>query len=587
MIDAICWMLIHSLWQGLFFTIVTGIVLVYTKKSAPAIRYNLLSGLFFLFMAVCALTFLWEWQTPVQQSAGLYEFASLSDKSISSLVGRLNEYLSEHASLIVMAWCLIFLFKCVRMIAAIVYTQRVRNYGVTQPPVYWRDKTLRFSQQMQIKKTVRLLESKLVKMPFVTGHWKPMIFIPLGLLTKLPEGEIEAVLLHELAHIRRNDYFMNFLQHIGESIFFFNPGLLWISSLLREERENCCDDMAIDRTKDKMEFVRALISFREYDLSRTGVAVPFPAGRHQLLQRVTRIVHNKNKSLSKAEKLFFIASFCVISLLLATSTHQTGGPRDSQYKIILAEGRNGSSFDKFSYRSPSPDRASADPVRRGGLLSFKVSLPAEDLTGLENLRAADNGITFHAQPLADEVSSSEALDQGNSDDAAPSSEAAEQAENDRKEALKIQTKVVVLQQEEMHLPVNGSAGLQAKSQTREQTLEQAGEQARRDKFQAEKEATQTVLDRQQADRDREQAQRDRLQADRDREQAGRDRVQADRDRTGAMEDQRQAEKDRLQGILDRQQADRDRAQAEIDRKQAEREREQAEKDRVRTTHSQH
>jgi len=556
-------MLIHSLWQGLFFTIVTGIVLVYTKKSAAAIRYNLLSGLFFLFMAVCALTFLREWQTPGRQGAGVYEFASGPDYSISSLVGRMNEYLSEHASLIVMGWCIIFLFKCVRMIAGIVYTQRVRNYGVTQPPVYWRDKTLLFSRQLQIKRTVRLLESKLVKMPFVTGHWKPVIFIPLGLLTKLPEGEIEAVLLHELAHIRRNDYFMNFLQHIGESIFFFNPGLLWISSLLREERENCCDDIAIDRTKDKMEFVRALISFREYDLSRTGAVVPFPAGRHQLLQRVTRIVHNKNKSLSKAEKLFFMASFCVISLLLAASTHQVGGPPDSQYKIIGAEGRSGFSSDKFSFTSPSLDRFSADPVRLGGLLSFEVKLPADDPAGLEN-------------------------------DPTPSLEEAEQAAKDQKEARDREERDRLNAEQETgkespetreSSTAEGRSRMKAledqvRQQARQEANQQALEQALRDKLQAEKDAMQAAVDRKQAVHDREQA-------DRDREQADRDREQAERDRAGVIEDQRQAERERLQAIEDRKQADRDRAQAEIDRKQADRDRAQAEKDKIHTTHSQH
>ena len=542
-------MLIHSLWQGLFFTIVTGIVLVYTKKSAAAIRYNLLSGLFFLFMVVNALTFLREWQTPGQRGAGLYEFASGSDYSISSLVGRMNEYLSEHASLIVMGWCIIFLFKCVRMIAGIVYTQRVRNYGVTQPPVYWRDKTLLFSRQLQIKRAVRLLESKLVKIPFVTGHWKPVIFIPLGLLTKLPEGEIEAVLLHELAHIRRNDYFMNFLQHIGESIFFFNPGLLWISSLLREERENCCDDIAIDRTKDRMEFVRALISFREYDLSRTGAVVPFPAGRHQLLQRVTRIVHNKNKSLSKAEKLFFMASFCVISLLLAASTHQVGGPPDSQYKIIVTPS--------------SPDRFSADPIRLGSLLSFEVKLPADDPAGLGK-------------------------------DATPSLEEAEQTAKEQKEARDPEERDRLNAEEATgkESPETGESSTaegrsrmkaledQVRQQAKQEARQQALEQALRDKLQAEKDAMQAAIDRAQAIHDR-------AQADRDREQADRDREQAERDRAGAIEDQRQAERERMQAIEDRKQADRDRAQAEIDRKQADRDRAQAEKDKIRTTHSQH
>src|SRR5258708_1782780 len=340
MIQAICWMLIHSLLQGLLLTLLTGIVLAYTKRSPAALRYNLLSGLFFLFLAGCALTFIGEWKHPGWGGAGLNGMAAFSENGFSSFVGTLNDYLSEQAPLIVMGWCFIFLLKCVRMTAAIVYTQKVRNYGVAEPPVYWKEKLHAFCGTLQIKKKVLLLESKLVKMPLVTGHWKPVIFIPLGLLTKLPEGEIEAVLLHELAHIRRNDVFMNFLQNIGESIFFFNPGLLWVSSLLREERENCCDDMAIDRTKNKMEFVRALIHFREYDARMAGVAVGFPAGKHQLLHRVRRIVDNKNKSLNRAERIFFIASFFIIALLLAASTRQAVRPADGRYKIVGEERTN-------------------------------------------------------------------------------------------------------------------------------------------------------------------------------------------------------------------------------------------------------
>src|ERR1700737_3276192 len=104
MIQAICWMLIHSLWQGLFFTIITGLVLVYTRKSPAAVRYNMLSGLFFLFLVVCVLTFILEWNHPGGGVAGLQEPVSFSENSISFFIGRLNDYLSEQAPLIVLVW---------------------------------------------------------------------------------------------------------------------------------------------------------------------------------------------------------------------------------------------------------------------------------------------------------------------------------------------------------------------------------------------------------------------------------------------------------------------------------------------------
>ena len=319
MIQAICWVLIHSLWQGLLFTVATGLVMLYTKRKPAAMRYGILSGLFFLFLAVCGGTFLWE----------LHYMAGGGNAGWDGGIGRtgvpalllfiyeLGNYCSEHASVIVLGWSMVFLARCVRMTAGVVYTQRIRHYGTTEAPVRWKERVQSFCGHLQIGKTVLLLESRIVNMPMVIGHLKPVIFIPLGLLTSLPEAEIEAVLLHELAHIRRHDYFVNFLQHVAENIFFFNPGLLWISSLLREERENCCDDIAIAYTGNKTMFVRALVSFKEHTLNRKGLAMAFPSGKHQLLQRVTRITHNRNKGLNPGERLFFLGSCLVVAMLLA------------------------------------------------------------------------------------------------------------------------------------------------------------------------------------------------------------------------------------------------------------------------------
>lgn len=493
MIQAICWTLIHSLWQGLLLTFLTGIVLVYTKKAAAALRYNLLSGLFFLFLVGCALTFIQEWNNPGRGDAGLNGAGAFSENRLSSFVGTLNDYLSEHASLIVMGWCFIFLFKCVRMTAAIVYTQRVRNYGVVEPPAYWKDKLQSFCGTLQIKRRVLLLESRGVKIPFVTGHWKPVILIPLGLLTKLPEGEIEVVLLHELAHIRRNDVFMNFLQNIGESIFFFNPGLLWVSSLLREERENCCDDMAIDRTKNKVAFVRALIHFREHDLRLAGVAVAFPAGKHQLLHRVRRIVDNKNKSLNGAERIFFIASFFIISLLLVASTHQVVRPADSGYKPVGAERTN----------VPPTVPAQPDPAQF-------VAAAAPGIPGLGD-------------------------DPGQSNELAPPGSLAYDEDvqiGDRKE---FRHRILIVSDKRAESAKDAEQALRNKKRTEEAHPE---EEAAREAEQVE---------------EAEQAERDRVQAEKDRVQAEKDQLQAAEDRRQVAEDQEQARLDKLQAEQDREQ----------------------------------
>ena len=103
---------------------------------------------------------------------------------------------------------------------------------------------------MRISRPVRLLESAIAEVPVVIGYLKPVILIPAGLLANLPVDQVEAILLHELAHIRRADYLVNLLQTMVESLLFYHPAVWWISHVIRTEREHCCDDFVLARDTD-------------------------------------------------------------------------------------------------------------------------------------------------------------------------------------------------------------------------------------------------------------------------------------------------------------------------------------------------
>jgi bla regulator protein BlaR1 len=327
--SAICWTLLHSLWQGLLFTIVAGFVMMITKKSSSAIRYNILSILFFLFLIVSAFTFILEWNNsisanrnqaivnspPISWQTTIQSILLIHPDRKQPFLEIVTNFLSLHASLIVTIWFIILSAKIVKLISALVYTQHIRNHKTHKPSFYWRNKIALLCDQLKIGKPIVLLESEIIKMPSVFGHLKPVIFIPLGLLTHLQPEEVESILLHELAHIRRSDYLINLLQNLAEIIYFFNPALLWMSSLIRDERENCCDDIAIGHTKNRKQFVQALISFRELPIHNSRYITAFPGNRNRLVQRVTRIVQNKNKTLNPVENIYLILSLLIISFI--------------------------------------------------------------------------------------------------------------------------------------------------------------------------------------------------------------------------------------------------------------------------------
>jgi len=337
MVRAIGWTLIHSLWQGLILAVVAGILILVTRKAKPALRYNIFTGLFFVLVGSAIGTFFYELQqlktvppatvqlaavtapqTPVTPVA-MPEMNAPAEPAFTELF---ISYFNEHAPLLVMFWFIIFAGKLLWLFSGLVSIQRIRYYKTTSPNAALTGWLQMLAAKLQLKRRVQLLESAMVKVPTAIGMLKPVILMPIGLMAQLPPDQVEAVLLHELAHIRRRDFLVNLIQHFAETIFFFNPALLWLSARIREEREHCCDDMAIAATQSKKGYIQALVGFQElYLTTGTRYGMAFPGKKHQLLHRVKRILGQHNNTLNVAEKSFLLVCFSLIGMLGMVFSH--------------------------------------------------------------------------------------------------------------------------------------------------------------------------------------------------------------------------------------------------------------------------
>lgn len=327
-IKAVSWTIIHSLWLGLAAAFLAGLTILFTKKATSATRYNLLAGLSVAFLVSVGFVFYLEYETPtsvlqagelVKSNHQTQQFGSFSNavtqEEVSGPLSIVTSFISQFGSWIVFSWFVIFIFKCIRMTGDLRQVYRARNYLTLSPPEIWQKRVSELQVSMQIKRRVQLLESRLVTIPSVTGFFKPIILVPVGLLNNIPHDQVEAILLHELAHIRRSDYAVNIMQSFIEILFFFNPGILWISSLLKDERENCCDDLAIGVTNNKREFINALVSFQEYNMNSQRFALQFSDQKMKLADRAKRILFNTNKMLSTREK-YFLSACVAMSVVL-------------------------------------------------------------------------------------------------------------------------------------------------------------------------------------------------------------------------------------------------------------------------------
>lgn len=349
-IQALCWTLVHSLWQGLLLAGIVALIVLFTKKSTAAFRYNLFTGAFLLFILTVSTTFYLHTVSAASATAT----ASLlpGDNAVQHAVivqsgfrgktsaglDALAAFFDQYAGIIVFAWLLIVGLKSVKLGTGFYQLRQLKRRHTVSAGPYWSLRVQQLSARLGIKGTVQFLESGLVKVPMVIGHFKPVIFFPLGALAALPPEDVEAILMHELAHIRRRDYLVNILQHVAEIIFFFNPAVLWVSALIKTERENCCDDIALSQTGNTKTYINALVAFQEFDATLPVYATAFSNKKEYLLQRVKRMVYNNNKSLNNMEKIFIAGCiFITASLsLLYAQTNKTATAVNNQQQNSAA-----------------------------------------------------------------------------------------------------------------------------------------------------------------------------------------------------------------------------------------------------------
>ena len=329
-------MLVNSLWIGALAALLAGIIINVTKKHGPKVRYQLLTGLLALFVMSMVLVFYAAFtkETHVVADSNKTMMVAITSAAIQpgtiqpehkNVVDAFISFIQANSGIIVSIWLMVIIFRSLQLISGLNALQRMKRRWILEAGDHWNEKLQELAAKLGIKKPVLFLQSSLAKVPMVIGHLKPVLLFPIGLLNKLPADEVEAILLHELAHIKRNDFLVNLLQHFAEIFFFFNPAVLWISSLIKNERESCCDDMALSITRDKKIFIHALVAFQEYN-AVVKYATTFAGSKNHLLNRVKRIITNNNKTLTTMEKLVLASG--IIITCLATVAFNPGREKD-------------------------------------------------------------------------------------------------------------------------------------------------------------------------------------------------------------------------------------------------------------------
>ncbi len=313
-VEALGWSLLHFLWQGAAVALLLWVLLLVTRKCSAHVRYAAAGVAFLAMLGALAATLAVLWPAaPVSVPDRAYvsytphaAYAvtappvleipiSLTPPAMAPAVSAppepeaapLRERIRPALPWCVGFWALGVVVFSLRFLHAWNAVRKWRTSGTPMLADGWPERFASLCARLNVSRPVKLLTSTAVAVPVVIGWLKPMILLPAGLLTGLSIAQLEAVLAHELAHVRRHDYLVNLLQNIVETLCFYHPAVWWVSRQLRKEREHCCDDIAASLTGGPLDYARALATLEEM---RGSLNLGLSAATGPLLQRIRRLI---------------------------------------------------------------------------------------------------------------------------------------------------------------------------------------------------------------------------------------------------------------------------------------------------------
>lgn len=348
--DAFGWTLVHSTWQGLLLGIALALLLVMLRRFSAVTKYRLAVSFLFLFLASTVLTFSLVYQPgpstepivlagnpgpmPDKKQVDLEKRTDISkdQEEKQSVINAVGPYLGQYFPLLVALWFIGILFFGLRLIANLVYIRRLKTHNVRPIGEFWENRCRTLSEKLKLTKKYIIQLSTAVSTPMVIGFFKPVILLPVSTLTRLSQQQVEAILVHELAHIRRNDFLVNTIQSIVELVFFYHPVVWWVSSRIRLERENCCDDLTVSVTGQNVDYAEALVNIGYVELEGK-LSLAFSGKQNNLKQRVQRIFTSRNIFADLKERLVIVTV-----IVLGISSLGLG-------MLVLPDDRNGTTKD--------------------------------------------------------------------------------------------------------------------------------------------------------------------------------------------------------------------------------------------------
>lgn len=280
---------------------------------------------------------------------------------------------------IVLIWLLGVTLFSLRPVLSWITIRQLRSRGVSQVDETVEAMLGRLKRQLGIRQRVSVLRSTFVTSPIVVGCFRSVVVLPISLISNLPPSQLEAILAHELAHVRRYDFLVNLIQTLTETLFFYHPAIWWLSHRIRMERENCCDDLVVVALGDKVEYGRALLAIESHRSSTLAIG----ACDGSLLARVRRLFASEPRSYRRSSAgvvgLSLLVTGILASVIGVALVAADAGESDGESKVPFGVKSNGVQCRLIPISPNSDDdypdlSRSAERFVRSANMAFAVEL---------------------------------------------------------------------------------------------------------------------------------------------------------------------------------------------------------------------
>lgn len=326
--------LINALGQALFESCIQAMLIyvalqVFIKlfpmlsaKYRYVVHYFALTAIFGWFLITVAKIYGQTVDAPAYVLTGYYQNIH-QNYPAPSLLDQVKQLINQYSLYITGVYVLGLIIHIIGLIKGLFHIRYIRNKKNLMLSPVWTQRAALLRKKLGLLKNIPVYISEHINIPLTIGHLKPIIIFPLAIINNLDAAQVESILLHELAHIKRHDYLFNIVQTVMETLLCFNPFSWLIAKAIRNEREYCCDDMVTGNIDNNYSYAQALYLIAQQNSYAASLTMASSGeSKYPLLNRIKRLNHMKTDHQLPKQHLAIIVTIIIISLLLAWAVPQ-------------------------------------------------------------------------------------------------------------------------------------------------------------------------------------------------------------------------------------------------------------------------